>query len=688
MLRFPLFSLLQIVALIIFVLSPVGLNALSLAERIGIPQKTWDRLMSSYQGKDELEYYKDLVLWRGTHYQIGKLQANYYLKYRNPLYQDFLYDLIDEKKNINEVLSILPNALSKDDAKEYLQSLKKWFPDQVEEYRGFADQIGIPLINLVQILGSLVASSGCSSVGISGTLTQSGHTIVGRNYDFHPAIDEKVLAFTQPKDKLAVLGNVAGIFGRYDGVNEKGLFVSMSVSIDRPKGRLFFFGFVIRHLLENASTTEEAVALLKKIPHRDSYNYIVVDRDNAMAVVETRREKVRVRHPANEKQFMISTNHYQHPDMLEDNQYFLPNSLIRYKNLNSVLERKKSLSANGLAALLSTDYENDGAQMRHYQPYFFGTLYTYVADLETLKWEFKLGGDHKFEDISMMDFKDQQTEYNIETGFMKRYSTRLINLIPSLEDYADLDWYASPENQGFKINSLFGASINPIGVMLENRIAYRFPTGSPVWSPYFDLGGLQLLTPVFHRHGIYLRWSSKSIVDAEIGYERHVGFKGLEAIKEGGKYKKIEVEKKLEESDTVYFETDLWRFSLQLHQSFGFLVVLNYLDYYRWGPSIEIKAFYNFETGLTHEFGEEIRNNLMLLLPLGGFSWQLGGFYQTNVLLDEAGYTQFTGSQFNYQNTERAMDIIVRVGHHNHDESQQNATDGLGLQFLIKKAWR
>ncbi len=450
----------------------------------------------------------------------------------------------------------------------------------------------------------------------------------------------------------------------------------------------FFFCFFVRHVLESAATTNEAVKLLRTIPHRDSYNYTVVDRDNRMAVVETRRDKISVRYPPHGEDCLVSTNHFEHPDMLKENINLLPNSIIRNKNTGSFLRKNKNkITTDLLDSWLDTSYENGGVYMSHYQPFFFGTLYSLTADLQTLEVKYRIGEKQPSQSIKIAELLKDSYITDDPSGLIREFSAKLHNRFPSLTDYADLDWWATPENRGIKVFSTLAGSVNPIGLILENRFAYRIPLENPTWGPYLDTGVLQNITPVFHRHGIYLRWSNKFWIDAELGYEYHVGFRGIEVKKENGKYEEIDINHRLENKDTTYFSTHLYRLALQIHESFGPLLIINYFDYFAWKQSKQIESFYNFETGISQGFSGDLRNNFMALLPIGAPEWTAGLFYQINWLADEEGYAQFAGIQVNFIKFKRSNDAIFRIGYHSHDKTQINAPGGLGIQVLIKRQW-
>ena len=105
--------------------------------------------------------------------------------------------------------------------------------------------------------------------------------------------------------------------GRYDGMNEHGLFVSLHVVMTDTPGQDEVrpgvpFHLVARLALELCSTAREAADLLVRLPHLSSPNYLVADAHDAIVIEADPR---RVRALPREGDLVAATNHYRHPDM-------------------------------------------------------------------------------------------------------------------------------------------------------------------------------------------------------------------------------------------------------------------------------------------------------------------------------------------------------------------------------------
>lgn len=158
--------------------------------------------------------------------------------------------------------------------------------------------------------GGAAASPGCSTVGV---MTEEG-PVVARNYDFFYFEKWRHLVTTVPDGALSHTGMWPGLLGgRYDGVNEAGVWISIHGGGCRVPRRLrpgIAFHHLCRLVLETCSTAREAVERLCSAPHIASYNYFIADA-HEMYVVEAHPEQTAVRTPNDG--VLVCTNHPLHP---------------------------------------------------------------------------------------------------------------------------------------------------------------------------------------------------------------------------------------------------------------------------------------------------------------------------------------------------------------------------------------
>ncbi len=104
-----------------------------------------------------------------------------------------------------------------------------------------------------------------------------------RNYDYNPALFEGNLLYT--KWLKPVIGMSDCTWGLLDGMNADGLAASLAFGGRKISGDGFGIPLIIRYLLETASTVDEAVEKLKRIPVHMVYNVTLADAAGNYATV-------------------------------------------------------------------------------------------------------------------------------------------------------------------------------------------------------------------------------------------------------------------------------------------------------------------------------------------------------------------------------------------------------------------
>src|SRR5699024_10456660 len=92
----------------------------------------------------------------------------------------------------------------------------------------------------------------------------------------------------------------------------------------------FLCNMIGRLILEKCASVEEAIALLKEIPHRHSFSYILLDPSGISYIVEASPRDVAVR------QSQICTNHFH--VLQEENRYRQEESRRREKTIETKQE--------------------------------------------------------------------------------------------------------------------------------------------------------------------------------------------------------------------------------------------------------------------------------------------------------------------------------------------------------------
>ncbi len=112
-----------------------------------------------------------------------------------------------------------------------------------------------------------------------------------RNYDYAPALLEgSWLATRWHAQRVVALGDC--LWGVLDGMNEAGLAASLSFGGRKQVGDGFGVPLLLRHVLDLAQSTAEAVQMLKRLPINMTYNITLLDAQADWATVFVAPDRV------------------------------------------------------------------------------------------------------------------------------------------------------------------------------------------------------------------------------------------------------------------------------------------------------------------------------------------------------------------------------------------------------------
>src|SRR5699024_10975766 len=92
----------------------------------------------------------------------------------------------------------------------------------------------------------------------------------------------------------------------------------------------------VRMMLDSCSTTEEAIAMLKEIPHAACYNFSLGDKKGDIAVVEASPDQVVVRRGLS---VLSCVNHFQDDTIKDKNRPSITHSVKRSNYLSELSEK-------------------------------------------------------------------------------------------------------------------------------------------------------------------------------------------------------------------------------------------------------------------------------------------------------------------------------------------------------------
>ena len=306
--------------------------------------------------------HSDIVQFQGTHYDFGVMQGEL-------LKDSFILPNRQKQRSVSSRHLLV-------DETEATGMLVSFAPRIWEEINGLADALGWEIRDAIREFGGYYMEytrSGCS------ILAQSGFMV--RNYDSSPEGYEGRFALYAPSDGgYATIGPTMQITGRTDGLNENGLVMGYNFINRRNSEGGFICNMIGRLVLENCADIDEAIELLRELPHRRSFSYVLLDRSGKSVVVEASPRSVVVREAA------VSTNHFEL--LTEENRYQTTDSRRREETIRA---QSQSLTDAYSAFRLLND-SDQGVFSTKYST-ASGTLHTASYFPHSLEAGFAIGPD-------------------------------------------------------------------------------------------------------------------------------------------------------------------------------------------------------------------------------------------------------------------------------------------------------
>lgn len=250
-------------------------------------------------------------------------------------------------------------------AKQCEEIVSQYMPELLDEIRGVAEGAEIDYDAIMTLTMTAPFDPGkvpsCAVVAVMPEQTADGRMIVGRNFDmFEDVSKEGATTYrTYPEDHYASAGNCDIWVGRWDGLNEAGLFTgTTALFLPEPEPALpgsvgWFTG---RHILDHYATVNEAVKFIKSLPRTGSGTRLIADSSGKAVVLEASVEGVELRYP--EDGLLISTNHAVCPAFAGKDRYneYFADSQARYNRLRELLGGAKMVDIEMVKKAMS-DHE-------------------------------------------------------------------------------------------------------------------------------------------------------------------------------------------------------------------------------------------------------------------------------------------------------------------------------------------
>ncbi len=298
-------------------------------------------------------------------------------------------------------------AISKEQVNRAMALYDRFCPGIGDELRGYADAKGVALGQLYFTFMSHLKPN-CSEMALMPEITESGHLILARNYEFAPHLEDFRIYRVAAEGKYAHIGGSVVDFGRSEGINECGFAVSMTScgmpvsnmdQMRQPAIEGLQFWAIIRTLLDRCKTTDEALELLDEMPIGYNINLLMADADGSAVLFESldgKKVHQKIGKEAGQgmnNRYLHATNHPVFSPFCEQEPMTMKNSAVRYELIESAFRDVETVATESVKQLLLTPYPN-GLNCGYYEA-FFGTIKSVILDVESRSYEICWGGNEK-----------------------------------------------------------------------------------------------------------------------------------------------------------------------------------------------------------------------------------------------------------------------------------------------------
>jgi len=257
------------------------------------------------------------------------------------------------------------SGLSRDEvfaqAERFLPSIAAFAPHLLEEMRGIAEGAGCHLYEIIainartELMFGITHKPECTGLAVGAAASVDGHTRLAQNWDWHPSLTGALVLWNIRREDGPDLLTLteAGIAGKI-GINAAGLAMCVNLlkSDSDSAGPAVPMHVILRRILEEASTVEEACTLIERTARCTSCNHLLADRSGAIADVEATPAGQRVLTAQNG--VLTHTNHCVQPELFvhDRNAREYPETLARNERMQALVNFE-TVDGQGLQRMLA-----------------------------------------------------------------------------------------------------------------------------------------------------------------------------------------------------------------------------------------------------------------------------------------------------------------------------------------------
>ncbi len=269
-------------------------------------------------------------------------------------------------------------------------ALRRHMPELLDTYRTLCELAGGGDLaaRLLSLYRPPAYITGCSQA----VLARPGGTLLARNYDYPPELCEGSILQTCWNGRRVIAMSDC-LWGVLDGMNDRGLAVSLSFGGRKVVGDGFGAPIILRYILEFCDSVPQAAEVLARVPTHMAYNITVADSAGRYVTAMIAPD-----HRASIRRVPVATNHqkkiewYAHAVASE--------TLIRERQLSILVNDAATTEERLVSAFFSPPL------FRHDYGRGLGTVYTAVYRPVAGRAQFHWPGLHL--DLTFDDFPEER----------------------------------------------------------------------------------------------------------------------------------------------------------------------------------------------------------------------------------------------------------------------------------------
>lgn len=225
---------------------------------------------------ESIDGYRVLHL-KGTPYEMGYQQGALLADECKSLFKTLLDDKLKEKK-----IDYLGVSVPVKQAVSAIFAMQRPNipPRYIEEMRGLADALKIDA-ETVFIANSIPEFFHCSGFALLNQITEQGTLLHGRVLDYGvdwQLQDHAVLVIAEPEGRIPFVNvTFAGFIGSVTGMNSRQVSIGEMGGGGQGKWAGTPMAFLVRRVLEEAETLEDAIQVFEKSKRTCEYYYVIAD---------------------------------------------------------------------------------------------------------------------------------------------------------------------------------------------------------------------------------------------------------------------------------------------------------------------------------------------------------------------------------------------------------------------------